>query len=167
MTPDVLGKLAEAHSERDAVHIAIVPVVCPIASLAPGEEVDKNGDPEGKPLVGVVDPFLHHVSAGERFWLLLYPGTITSLRHEWTHPAFDGEDESWLKGFAEQCGVSYGILMEAATDNSEDNDKCLFVGSNTAFHDVDKNEWAEFWGRFEKVTGKKAGAEWGFFSCSC
>ena len=96
MTPDVLGKLAEAHSERDAVHIAIVPVVAK-QRLLPGEHVTAEGykgrwkepKPPEAPLIGIVDPFrIKAIEAGEHFWLLLYPGTITSLRHEWTHPAF-------------------------------------------------------------------------------
>ena len=90
MTPDVLGKLAEGHSERDAVHIAIVPVVAG-ADLSPGQIVSPDGYPAGvtRHRVGIVDPFLtEQVKEGEHFWLLLYPGTITSLRHEWTHPAF-------------------------------------------------------------------------------
>ena len=41
------------------------------------------------PPTGVVDPFLHHdVNVGDRFWMCLYPGTVTTLRHHWTNPKF-------------------------------------------------------------------------------
>ena len=95
----VLGKLVTGSAHRDAVHVAVVPVVAG-QDLLPGDHVRLVA---GRALrlglgmrrapgvtIGVVDPFLDvaMVRKGECFWLCLYPGTITSLRHVWTHPAF-------------------------------------------------------------------------------
>ncbi len=81
--------------ERDAIHIATAAVFAH-EDLNPGDHVgfvtkEHNimGRSEMAP-VGIVDPFLPKgVKKGERFWVFLYPGTIQSLRHNWTHPAFD------------------------------------------------------------------------------
>jgi len=85
-----IGKLVHEEGGRDAVHVAIAPTSAP-CELRPGQHVDSLGNPEGpgiKP-VGIVDPFLREpVQTGQRFWLFLYPNSVTSLRHEWTHPAF-------------------------------------------------------------------------------
>jgi hypothetical protein len=99
-----LGKLiVDGDRRRDAVHIAVAPVTA-AGALAPGQHVGfvADGDIETvgvaeKP-VGVVDPFLREpVQKGERFWLFLYPNTITGLRHVWTHPAFQAQYQSALK----------------------------------------------------------------------
>ena len=87
-----LGHLADADARRDAVHIAVAPVVAGCC-LSPGEHVGLDADGRASRAVsghiGIVDPFLRcPVQKGERFWLFLYPGTVTSLRHVWTHPAF-------------------------------------------------------------------------------
>jgi hypothetical protein len=93
-----LGRLIDdGERRRDAVHVAIAPVTASEA-LAPGQHVGfvREGDlelvgPAAEPL-GVVDPFLREpVPKGQRFWLLLYPDTITGLRHVWTHPAFQAQ----------------------------------------------------------------------------
>jgi hypothetical protein len=88
--PIPIGSLITGEAGRDAVHIAIAPVTAP-CELAPGEHVDQHGNREGPGVVpvGIVDPFLREpVLPGQRFWLLLYPNSVTSLRHEWAHPAF-------------------------------------------------------------------------------
>ena len=90
-----LGQLIEdGDRRRDAIHIAVAPVTAAVR-LAPGQHVGlvREGNlelvgPCDRP-IGVVDPFLTEpVEPGQRFWLFLYPGTITGLRHVWTHPAF-------------------------------------------------------------------------------
>jgi hypothetical protein len=76
-----IGTPPDAGSKRDAVHVAIVPMVA-TKTLRPGERLTN----------GIVDPFLTEpVEVGQRFWLCLYPNTVTSLRHVWTHPAYNDE----------------------------------------------------------------------------
>ena len=89
-----LGQIIEGEQHRDAIHIAVAPVEA-AEQLRPGEQVGLLADGRASKaahvaLVGIVDPFLRvTVLKGDRFWLWLTPYTITSLRHEWTHPAFE------------------------------------------------------------------------------
>jgi hypothetical protein len=99
MDNPILGKLLPAsETRRDAIHVAIIPVVSDKV-LIPGQHVglfkrdgadfvvgahDKDHEP-----VGIIDPFLTEVvEPGQKCWLCLYQSSITSLRHMWTHPAF-------------------------------------------------------------------------------
>lgn len=90
-----LGQTPTPDARRDAVHIAVAPVVAG-HDLYPSFHVglDKDGiaweaDISDVTPIGVVDPFRKTVVLkGETFWLFLYPDTITNLRHVWSHPAF-------------------------------------------------------------------------------
>lgn len=93
-----LGKLiTDGDRRRDAIHVAVAPVTATCV-MKPGTwcEFAQAGNTElvttatgDNPVVGVVDPYLaHEVGPGDRFWLFLLPGSITGLRHIWTHPAF-------------------------------------------------------------------------------
>lgn len=76
---------------RDAIHIAVIRCVA-TTRLFPGQHVDINGYPTTGKTVGIVDPYLAApVYPDSPFWLLLYPRTITGLRHVWSHPDFDAE----------------------------------------------------------------------------
>lgn len=81
MTGPVLGELATAESKRDAVHVAVMPMLA-VRRLLPGEKMVR----------GVVDPFLSApVEPGRWYWLFLYPKTVTGMRHAWTAPGFPDE----------------------------------------------------------------------------
>jgi hypothetical protein len=91
---ETLGKIIGPDEKRDAIHLAVEPVVAG-ARLDPGTHVRLDDGvayrtmKTGNEGVGIVDPFLiEPVEAGEMFWLVVYPRQITSLRHVWEHPAF-------------------------------------------------------------------------------
>ena len=93
--PVQLGELiGNEEVRRDAIHVAVIPVRAAM-QLSPGTHVaplslERNNWVLPRDAnVGIVDPFLkENVQFGQRFWLLLYPGRILSLRHEWNHTAF-------------------------------------------------------------------------------
>jgi hypothetical protein len=80
--PKVGELLPPGEARRDAIHVAIMPMLA-VKALQPGERLAN----------GIVDPYLTApVQPGERCWLFLYPNTVTGLRHVWTHPAFPEEE---------------------------------------------------------------------------
>lgn len=89
---ETLGMIHFKPEARDAIHLAVEPVVAG-ETLEPGDDVYlvenrayKTG--AGKRL-GIADPFLpREIQIGERFWLVVYPRQISSLRHVWEHPDF-------------------------------------------------------------------------------
>lgn len=95
---ETLGSIIGPDEKRDAIHIAVEPVIAG-HHLAPGADVGRMPDgtysTAADHLVGIVDPFIQgRVNKGERFWLLIYPRQIKSLRHVWSHPDFDDEPEA-------------------------------------------------------------------------
>lgn len=93
---DTLGTIHTKQEKRDAIHLAVEPVVAS-ETLFPGQHivVDTAGNAistaPGQGL-GIVDPFLTRpAEKGERFWFVMYPRQVHSLRHVWSHPAFVDE----------------------------------------------------------------------------
>lgn len=182
--PNIGKILSPEENLRDAIHIAIVPVIA-AHKMAPASHVglDKDGKAsysfDGE-YVGIIDPFLENAAQkGQKVYLFLYPNTITSLKHFWTHPAFDVEkieapktltdkqiSEAWIRDYAEtDCdGLSYEDLMYAAERFVKYNDYFVQGGR---FEGMGVSD--EFWNHYEKVTSNevpesKRGC---IFSCSC
>lgn len=109
VTTDALETLGTIHTKqenRDAIHLGVEPIEAG-EPLRAGEHVCmKDGKAfttvEGK-RVGIVDPFLERtVETGQRFWLVVYPRQIASLRHVWEHPDFPASKETWHQPTPEQ-----------------------------------------------------------------
>lgn len=178
-----LGQIIDEDQHRDAIHIAVAPVRASLNQLPlnPGSHVgfftpecggigdDQVGICDHP--IGVVDPFLKTaVQPGQRFWLFLYPNTITSLRHEWTHPAFEeakdqtSESVAWLTDAAMRLGVEYEDLI---SDNSE-----LVTGDYINNGEHIRDIWCslsdDFWKHRKVVTGQDIPEDSrGGFACSC
>lgn len=178
-----LGKIITNEQERDAIHIAVAPMLA-AEKLLPGEHVSVIGSEawgsEGQP-IGVVDPYLKGpVKKGQRFWLFLYPGSITSLRHEWIHPALNGPQEpthisqddhaaksrAWISEHANYLGITDDVLMA-------DAEHWLEYQEHRIQHDSER--WRnnfnpeEFWHHYEIVTGKpvEKDKKSSFYCCTC
>lgn len=179
----LLGRLIEGDALRDAVHIAIAPVRA-LELLLPGQFVElfdgavrtcKDGH-----AVGIVDPFLvDPVRSGECFWLFLLPRTITSLRHDWTHPSFVAassnietrpepaeslveRSKAWLRNYDRTLGKYEGWAVMHATDFL-DHDDYVNCGDTELYLPDD------FWDHFQIATGRIVmdNQRGSFFSCSC
>ena len=184
-----LGSIIGDNEKRDAIHLAVVPVVAAVAML-PGQHVDMR-DGHAVPVitgegVGIVDPFLiEPVKQGQTFWLVIYPRQITSLRHVWSHPAFPDEQgvepkkyskeysEEWLRDFCSRSDCpDYEKVLAVITGTYRSkssyydcyiNNDCLHFGGEDAHGDIPP----EFWDHVEVVTGKKMTKRPEYFSCSC
>lgn len=185
---ETLGTIIGNSEKRDAIHLAVEPVIAGEYSLLPGEHVGvwKNADGVlvagyGDSL-GIVDPFLREpVKPHERFWLIVYPRKITSLRHVWTHPDFDDvEDlvtidyanyrasEKWIRDYAISINVGYDEIMDFTRVYVADESKYpdywsqgdRFEGTSLPY---------EFWIHYENVTQTKVpeNRKESFFSCAC
>lgn len=183
---ETLGMIISENEKRDAIHLAVEPVTA-ADKFWPGDRValGPNGTAVkvGK-VVGIVDPFLEEpVERGERFWLVVLPRTIRSLRHVWEHPEFPDSGETvkaaeiaeldavskskkWIEAFAAKIDQTYSRLMNAAESWIEYED---YTYDNTEAYKSHWDQFPEFWTHYEVVTGKKIedGKKESFFTCSC
>lgn len=178
-----LGQIITTPQQRDAIHIAVAPVVAG-AYLSRGAQIGfAHGSSTivlrkeacyGCEPVGIVDPFLsdHGVEKGQQFWMFLFPGTITGLRHEWAHPAFDArpatdESELWLHQFADRWNFDYREMIAGAQENEG-----YVVARGIDLHSAGELDGDDvlFWQHLENVTGRsfdQTHRENFGWSCSC
>lgn len=183
---------------RDAIHLAVEPVIAGeklfagqdigLVQSAGGLVAMRANKLEQGPVkaLGIVDPFLEDaVYPGDRFWLVVYPRQIKSLRHVWEHPDFpaalsepeavsvapvkvaDPQEVSraWIENYANgSVDMTYNRLMEAAREYLRYGEHVVEGGRYEGFY---LNQ--EFWDHYEVVTGETVNESdrGSFFSCSC
>lgn len=164
----ILGKLLTGDESRDAIHIAVAPVMAG-ENIRPGQHIGllSNGRAgiTSNP-IGIADPFLKHsIREGEYFYLVLYPNTITSLKHQWAHPAFPEvytrpdmkASVEWLEELADECGMSYEDLLSEIPSGS------IHTGDREMYDARDSEDIAQ---HYFNVTGVKIHKPIRF-SCAC
>ncbi len=182
---DTIGSVLAGDLGRDAIHLATI-AVSSEERVYPSQhvglvDVDKRlVSPNVAKLIGIVDPFLAApVMPNDRFWLVLYPRTITSLRHVWEHPAFPEQQavtasgwsveasRAWLEDFADRL-FSYG------GEDGESKLETLIAGvahGGGFGQDIEYGDGLspsnEFWRHYENYTGRKVEDRFEYFSCSC
>lgn len=183
------------NSGRDAIHLAVEPAIAG-ARLRPGERAkieDGIAVPAAHDATGIVDPFLDGlVQSGQRFWFVVLPRTITSLRHVWSHPAFpeaasyhtDADEhyvapqtvaERWLRDYAKRIDEPFDNLIDAAKRFVKRGD--YFYGTRVNDEDGDgyfgkfegQETHPEFWRHYQDYTWTVVPDEKqrSFFTCSC
>lgn len=188
-----IGLIHDKDLPKDAIHIAVAQVIA-------GEDDLENGDPlnwkdgiEGVvyrdlDAIGIVDPFLtSSLNKGDKFYMFLMPNSVTSLTHQWTHPAFnrDGQKEAadkWLKkhsqayfndaeddAFADWEGTNYDRFISEFKAGTVG-----FYAYGDDFSDHYNQDIGgfrkKFWDNLEIVTGVMATKEQRaqeYFTCSC
>lgn len=171
MKSDILDKIGTILTEpmaRDAIHIAVLPVIAG-NMLNPGDHVGFVGgeiDIGALHPIGVIDPFLKApVEKGQGCFVFLYPNTITDMRHHWKHPGIPDDQfrpvdpakyikaSIWLREFAVEAGIDFEEMMTGI-------DRYIETGwDKPAGKDYDAqiafdNHRDEFWDQWSAFTGR-------------
>jgi len=203
VSTDALETLGTAplgpNEARDAIHLAVEPVIAG-EKLFAGQDIGlvqtaggvvAMRQPVADKLLGIVDPFLNGpVYPGDRFWLIVYPRQIKSLRHVWEHPDFENLTglepavlpkaskakkaapspeqvaKDWIENYAFGLGVSYDDLMWNAEAYQRD-DWHYWVHPTDGGRFEGEELSYEFWERYAVATGKPVDKTGSFFSCAC
>lgn len=181
---ETLGTIIDDRAGRDAIHLAVEPVKAG-ERLQPGQNVAISSGlayaTTACKKLGIVDPFLKKpVEIGQKFWLVVYPRQISSLRHVWSHPDFADEiavplqakpeDDSILHEGASAIGIDFYQFMAAVdcyvTDRERGNqENYICFGEDISYGDLPEG----FWAAYERVTGRSVPESFRdvYFRCAC
>lgn len=190
---ETLGTVIDENQKRDAIHLAVIPVVA-MATMKPGQHVRLENGKNAYPCksyqgLGIVDPFLKApVQKNERFWMVIYPRVITSLRHVWTHPELPDEtgaekpkepSEAWLRDWCSRSEISYedlitvaksGSVKSTGSDDYYDGRWSMSPGDDYLLslgRDAHGEIPPEVWDHVRNVIDREPVARPEYFSCSC
>ena len=188
---DTLKKLGSVRAQdegRDAIHLAVVTLqaleqftVPPIGNLW----VDHLAKPSPTPTsaVGIIDPFLPRgtlVEKGEWFFVYLKPGSISGLRHVWSHEAFpEGKSDAlkeakdkaeirvrdWCRS-TDAYGFDYQTCLELF-DEGESGGFRLDGGSIFSNDEATGEIPSAILDDIELILGKPLGQRPEYFRCAC
>lgn len=190
--PEVGKLITDKDAKRDAIHVAIAPVVAGQELRAAMHVYLKNGIAlahsyglsRQSDTIGIVDPYIgkEDLKSGDRFYLFLYPETVSSVRHDWIHPAFPSDKFSYSKQWLENFATEYA--SEWSNWTYPDSDKEPKASSNyealmmdlksfveTGHIALARSEWLdlprELWMHYENVTGEEVKYKAERLPCRC
>lgn len=182
-----LGEIIKGKAERDAVHIAVVPLIAGkdlwkgnVVKLSlTDKETALDGEYNSGEAIGIVDPFLndYQVPKGAKFWCYLFPNSVTGMRHHWQHPILDkppvalsGDSEKWLREFADRWNFDYDEMIAAGIGGGSDWRYATARGYDLHGAQGLGEDHDLFWQHLEAMTGMvfdqahREGMDW---SCTC
>jgi hypothetical protein len=166
---------------RDAIHVAVVSLVSH-GPLSRGDKVTWHHKGVSVRLckydekeIGVVNPFLDRT--GGVVWVMLYPNTVTGMKHHWSHPDFDQIEidlelaERTIERMAETLGMSSYDDCSARDRLIQDaNEYCRHQSGvwSSDYYMADPQDWENFWKAYSVVTGNPRPTENRVpFRCAC
>jgi hypothetical protein len=166
---------------RDAIHVAVISVTA-WGSLNRGDRVKwhRKGVSvrvchSDEDAIGIVNPFLNRAEG--TVWIMLYPNTVTGMKHHWSHPDFDQIEidlelaERTIERMAETLGMSSYDDCSARDRLIQDaNEYCRHQSGvwGSDYYMADPQDWENFWKAYSVVTGNPRPTENRVpFRCAC